>query len=305
MRRGAPPHAFTVDVEEYFHVNAFDRSVTCEDWTTLPSRAGRSVDEILELLARHDATATFFVLGWLAERHPEIPKRIAAAGHEIGSHGWWHRRVVTLTPDQFRAEVRDCKRRLEDLTGHSVVGFRAPSFSILPPVDWAYDVLIEEGYAYDSSVFPIRRRNYGTPNACPDPHVVERPVGTLVEFPMATRSVAGFRIPGAGGAYLRLLPFALTRGTLRAYSRQGKTAIFYTHPWEIDPDQPRLDVPLLSRVRHYGMLARTRPRLEQLLAEFRFASIAECHGDLIRTASSVAVAPSGSSLHVATQSRPG
>ncbi len=286
MTRGETPHAFTVDVEEYFHVNAFDRSVTRDDWTTLPSRAGRSVDELLEMLARHDATGTFFVLGWLAERHPDIPRRIAAAGHEIGSHGWWHRRVTTLTPDRFREEVRDCKRRLEDLTGQPVVGFRAPSFSILPPVEWAYDVLIEEGYAYDSSVFPIRRRNYGNPNACPDPHAVTRPAGTLIEFPMATRSVAGLRFPGAGGAYLRLLPFAMTRGTLREYSRQGKTAIFYTHPWEIDLDQPRLEVPLVSRIRHYGGLARTRPRLERLLAEFRFASIAECHGDLIRTASS-------------------
>ncbi|MFV1988060.1 MAG: XrtA system polysaccharide deacetylase [Gemmatimonadota bacterium] len=300
MTRRAPPHAFTVDVEEYFHVNAFDGSISRDDWSTLPSRVGRSVDELLEMLERHDATATFFVLGWLAERHPDIPRRIAAAGHEIASHGWWHRRVVTLTPGQFREEVRESKHRLEDITGHPVIGFRAPSFSILPPVDWAYEILIEEGYAYDSSVFPIRRRNYGDPNACPDPHVLERPAGTLIEFPMATRRIAGLRIPGAGGAYLRLLPFGVTRGTLRQHSRQGKTAIFYTHPWEIDPGQPRLDVPLLSRLRHYGKLARTRPRLERLLAEFRFASIAECHRDLIRTGNSTTAAPVDAPLRVAT-----
>jgi polysaccharide deacetylase family protein (PEP-CTERM system associated) len=278
------PHAFTVDVEEYFHVNAFDGLVTMEDWGKLPSRVGRSLDDLLELLESHDATGTFFVLGWLAERHPDIPKRIAEAGHEVASHGWQHRRVFTLTPEQFRTAVRDSKRLLEDLIGHSVIGFRAPSFSILPPAEWAYDVLIEEGFVYDSSVFPIRRRNYGNPNANPQPHRIERLAGTLIEFPMATRKVAGLRIPGAGGAYLRLLPFGLTRGTLRDYSRRGETAIFYTHPWEIDPDQPRLDVPMGAKFRHYRNLHRTAPRLERLLAEFRFASIADCHGDLIRTA---------------------
>lgn len=284
MTMAAPAHAFTVDVEEYFHVSAFDGSVTKDQWETLPSRVGSSVDELLDMLARHDATGTFFVLGWVANRQPEIPRKIAAAGHEIASHGWWHRRVVTLTPEQFRKEVRDSKHLLEDLTGQPVQGFRAPSFSILPPAEWAYDVLLDEGYTYDSSIFPIHRRNYGSPNADPAPHAIRREAGSLMEFPMATRKVAGLRIPGAGGAYLRLLPFSLTRGTLLAYARRGETAIFYTHPWEIDPDQPRLEVPLISRLRHYGRLRQTRRRLERLLTEFRFSSIIECHGELLRSA---------------------
>ena len=163
MTRSPTPQAFSVDVEEYFQVSAFEEVLTREEWEAMPSRVGRSVETLLEMMARHSTTGTFFILGWVAQKHPDIPRRIAGAGHEIASHGWWHRRVPTLAPEEFRREVRDSRRILEDLTGKRVLGFRAPSFSLLAGQEWAYDVLIEEGYVYDSSVFPIRRPNYGNP----------------------------------------------------------------------------------------------------------------------------------------------
>lgn len=281
MTPGETPQAMTVDVEEYFHVTAFDGHISRERWSDLPSRVEASVDRLLALFAEHGARATFFTLGWVADRHPNVPRKIAGAGHEIASHGWWHRRVVTLTREQFRREVARSKKLLEDLTGAPVAGYRAPSFSILPRVDWAYDVLIEEGYRYDSSVFPIRRRDYGNPNANPRAHVIERPGGRLLELPMATTEFAGVRLPGAGGAYLRLLPLALTRRTAREYEARGESGIFYVHPWEIDPDQPRFDVPLAARVRHYGRLTAMLGRLGGLLGEFRFASISECYAETL------------------------
>ena len=276
---GPGPQAFTVDVEEYFQVNAFAKVVPRERWDTLSSRVEASVDVLLEMLDRHGARGTFFTLGWVADRQPGVVKRISEAGHEIGSHGWWHRRIPSLTPEEFRAEARDSKARLEDLIGRPVIGYRAPSFSLLPSVHWAYDVLIEEGYAYDSSVFPIRRRNYGNPHADPEPHRVMREAGSIMEFPMATTSLGGLRLPGAGGAYLRLLPFGLTRRAAREHSSRGRSGVFYTHPWELDTEQPRFRVPLTTRIRHYGRLDRTRTRLERLLREFTFRSIAECFAD--------------------------
>jgi polysaccharide deacetylase family protein (PEP-CTERM system associated) len=291
--------AFTVDVEDYFQVNAFGDSVPREDWDRMPSRVVRNVDALLGLLDRHDAKATFFILGWVADRHPSIPREIAAAGHEIASHGWWHRRVLALDPDEFRAEVRDSKAVLEDLTGKPVVGYRAPSFSLLPSVEWAYDVLLEEGYVYDSSVFPIRRRGYGNPDADPRPHDVVRSGGVILEIPMATREFAGMRIPGAGGAYLRILPFGLTLGTAAAHEARGESGVFYTHPWEVDPDQPRLRVPPLTRLRHYTGLGRMMPRLERLFGAFDFGSIEQCFAtELARVATRPAAA--GGALPFAT-----
>jgi len=294
MRGKDPPQAFTVDVEEYFQVNAFADEVSRDQWTSLPSRVAGSVDSLLDMLGRHHATGTFFVLGWVAERLPDLPRRISDAGHEVASHGWWHRRIPTLTRDEFRTEIRDSKARLEDLTGRPVTGFRAPSFSLLPSVEWAYDILIEEGYAYDSSVFPIRRRNYGNPRANPRAHRVVRDAGTILELPMATTSFAGIRFPAAGGAYLRLLPFGITRRAVREHTTRGDSGVFYTHPWEVDPDQPRLAVPLLPRLRHYGGLSRTGPRLERLLSNFRFASIMECFREELSSGDEPAGLPAAS-----------
>lgn len=267
-------HIFTVDVEEYFQVSAFDAAVARADWPTLPSRIERNVGSLLDLLARHDTSATFFVLGWIADKHPDVVQTIASAGHEIASHGWWHRRVTALTPDEFRSEVRMSKRALEDVIGNPVLGFRAPNFSIVPGKEWAFDVLLEEGYRYDSSLFPVRRPGYGYPHATTRPHFIRRSVGELLEFPLATAVWKGLRVPAAGGGYFRQLPYALTRAAFRQHSHRGISGTFYIHSWEFDPDQPRVSVPWLTRLRHYRGLSRTLARLGQLLSEFRFTSVA-------------------------------
>ena len=272
----ATEHIFTVDVEEYFQVGAFDRVLRREDWDSQPSRLEHSVGILLELLARHDANATFFTLGWVAERHPFLMRRIADAGHEIASHGHWHRRVNTLTPDEFREDVRVSKAILEEHSGAPVWGFRAPNFSITPGTEWAFDILIEEGFRYDSSLFPIHRPGYGSPKAPPVPHLIHRPAGTLTELPLATTQWRGMRIPAAGGAYLRHLPFRLIQRAFREHDAGGIPAMFYIHPWELDPEQPRINVPWHTHVRHYGGLRKTQPLLERLLGEFRFRSVAQC-----------------------------
>ena len=271
-------HIFTVDVEDYFQVNAFESSVSRNDWDGLPSRVERSTDVILDLLARKGMVGTFFTLGWVARKAPDLVRRIAAAGHEIASHGWWHRKVTDLTPDQFREEVRSSRAILEDQGGQRVSGFRAPSFSIVPGREWAFDVLLEEGYRYDSSLFPIRRPGYGYPSANPDPHLIRRASGTLLELPPATTGFGGVRLPAAGGGYFRQLPYGLFPRAFRQCQARGVSAMFYIHPWEVDVDQPRIAVPLIARLRHYTGLHRTLPRLERLLGEFRFTSVARRFG---------------------------
>ena len=270
-----PAHLFSIDVEEHFHVSAFDRVLSRDAWDRQPSRVEASTDRLLDLLARHEARATCFVLGWLADRKPALVKRIAAAGHEIAAHGWWHRKVTQLAPEELRRELRDTKHLLEDLSGSEVKGFRAPSFSIVPGSEWAFDVLLEEGYTYDSSLFPIRRPDYGYPSAPTRPHEIIRPSGTLLEIPLATVNLFGVRVPAAGGGYLRQLPYALTRAAARQASRRKHPGMFYIHPWEIDPGQPRLPVDWVTRVRHYRGLGHTLGRLERFLSEFRVISVAD------------------------------
>ena len=266
-------HLFTVDVEEYFQVSAFERVAPREQWDRLPSRVVASTETLLDMLAEREMTGTFFTLGWIADRHPALVRRIAAAGHEIASHGWWHRRVTALTPHQFRLDVRDAKAILEDVSGRPVTGFRAPSFSIVPGLEWALQVLMEEGYEYDSSLFPIRRSGYGYAGTHPASHVLPLTNGCLVEFPPATTVIAGARVPAAGGGYLRQLPFSLIRRAFREHSEAGTPAVFYIHPWELDPEQPRMRVSTLTRLRHYRGLADTRGLIERLLSEFQFTSI--------------------------------
>lgn len=270
----AVEHIFTVDVEEYFQVSAFDAAVSRADWPALPSRIEYNVDLLLDLLARHGATGTFFTLGWIADKHPGVIQKIAEAGHEIASHGWWHRRVTTLTPEEFRSEVRSSKAVLEDVCGECVRGFRAPNFSIVPGKEWAFDVLLEEGYSYDSSLFPVRRPGYGYPNAIPLPHFIQRASGSLLELPMATLAWGGLRLPAAGGGYFRHFPYALTRRAFQQHTARGIAGTFYIHTWEVDQDQPRLPVSWLTRMRHYHGLSLTHSRLERLLSEFRFTSVA-------------------------------
>ncbi len=262
-----------MDVEEHFQVSAFEPFVPRESWDRLQSRVAGNVSALLELLARHEARATFFVLGWVAERQPEMVKAIAGAGHEVASHGWDHRRVTDQTPDEFRTSVRRTKAALEALTGAPVLGFRAPSFSIVPGREWALDVLVEEGYRYDSSLFPVRRPGYGYAAGQRDPHWLERPGGRLAEIPPATWRVAGVNLPAAGGAYFRLFPYGLVRAALKDCERRAVSGTFYIHPWEVDPAQPRVEAPWLTRVRHYTGLSRTAQRLDRLLSAFRFTAI--------------------------------
>ena len=267
-------HIFTVDVEEYFQVHAFEGVVRRSEWPTLPSRVVHNVEVLLDLLAEHDVTATFFVLGWVADRHPQIVRLIAEAGHEIASHGWWHYRVTSLQPDEFRDDIRSSKALLEDICGQSVTGYRAPSFSITPDSQFAFEILVEEGYLYDSSIFPIRRTNYGWPGAPPIPHVKNCVNGALLEFPLATSLLGPFRVPAAGGGYLRQFPFALVQRAFREHSAEGVPAVFYIHPWELDPEQPRLRVGPLTRIRHYRGLRGIRGCIERLFSEFEFTSVA-------------------------------
>jgi polysaccharide deacetylase family protein (PEP-CTERM system associated) len=268
-------HHFTVDVEEYFQVSAFESRVARAGWDRLESRVVDSVELLLDLLARYGARATFFVLGWIAERHPEMVRSIAEAGHEVASHGWDHCRVTDQSPEQFRASVKRTRQLLQDLTGGPVIGFRAPSFSIVPGLEWALDVLVDEGYGYDSSLFPVRRPGYGYPGAARDPYWLKVAGGRLAEVPPATLRRLGVNLPTAGGAYFRVFPYHFVLATLREYERRAVPATFYIHPWEVDPGQPRLDVSWLARARHYTGLKRTVDRLERLLGEFRFVPIAE------------------------------
>ena len=267
-------HFFTVDVEEYFQVKALESAVSRSEWMSCPSRLARSIDALLARLDRYGASGTFFVLGWIAEHRPEVVRDIAAAGHEIASHGFWHERVTALDRNAFREDVRTSKQTLEDLIGREVIGYRAPSFSIVPGCEWAFDVLIEEGYRYDSSLFPIRRRGYGYPNAPRTPHVIQRSAGNLAEFPLATTSIFRYPVPAAGGGYLRQFPLSIIRRAFREASARTEPATFYIHPWEIDPRQPRLPVSVLNRIRHYRGLESTLDRIDTLLEEFTFATIA-------------------------------
>ncbi len=268
-------HFFSVDVEEHFHAHVFERVVPMRAWEDQPSRVEHATGVLLDLLARHGARGTFFVLGWVARRSPALVRRIAAAGHEIGSHTWSHPRVSGLTRAQFKEELRSSKAILEELSGTRVLGFRAPSFSIRPGMEWAFDVLLEEGYRYDSSLFPIHRPDYGYPTAPRRPHVLERPAGALREFPLATTRMLGVSVPAAGGAYLRHFPFWVVRRAFREGAASGVPGMLYVHPWEVDLAQPRLPVSRTTQIRHYGGLERTLPRLERLLREFRFGSVAE------------------------------
>ena len=266
-------HHFTVDLEEYFQVAGFEPHVARSAWGRFESRVARQVEWLLELLERHEARGTFFVLGWIADRSPEIVRAIARAGHEIASHGWDHARVTSQTPEQFRASIRRSKKVLEDISGGPVWGFRAPNFSIVPGREWALDLLVEEGYRYDSSLFPVRRPGYGYPSGSTDPYWIERPCGGLAEIPPTTLRWCGLRLPAAGGAYFRLLPYALVQAAFRQCERRGVPGTFYIHPWELDADQPRVRCSWLTRVRHYGGLRATVPRLDRLLAEFPFTAV--------------------------------
>jgi polysaccharide deacetylase family protein (PEP-CTERM system associated) len=272
------PHvvnALTVDVEDYYHVSAFEQDVQRDHWDQYASRVVGSTGRLLELLGRHGVQATFFVLGWVAERHPQLVRDLYAAGHEVGSHGYWHRLIYRQSVDEFRQDVRRSRQVLEDAIGAPVTTYRAPSFSITRQSQWALQVLVEEGFLVDSSVFPIYHDRYGIPGAQPRIHSIATPAGPLWEFPPSVVRWAGLTLPIGGGGYFRLYPFWLTyRGLLRINRREHRPFMVYVHPWEIDPDQPRLGVgSRVSRFRHYVNLGRTERKLNALLSRFHFATL--------------------------------
>ena len=267
-------NALTIDVEEYFQVSAFDGIVPRAAWDQFESRVERSTDRILQLMADANVQGTFFILGWLAEKNPALVRKIASLGHEIGSHSFRHRLVYELTPEEFRRDLRQARAAIEDACGQAVMSFRAPSFSMTSRSEWALDILIEEGYAYDSSIFPIHHDRYGMSGAPRHAHLMTRPSGSIWEVPPSTVRIGGVTLPVAGGGYFRLMPYELTRRAIaRLNDVEHRPANVYLHPWELDPEQPRMPVSGLTRFRHYVNLGRTERRLERLLAAFSFGPI--------------------------------
>lgn len=264
----APRNAMTVDVEDYFQVAAFAGHISRGDWDTMACRVERNTDRVLEIFAGQGVRATFFTLGWVAERYKGLIRRIVDGGHELASHGLEHKPVFSQTAEEFRADVRRTKLLLEDIGGTAVTGYRAASFSITPQTLWAFDVLADEGYRYSSSIYPIRHDLYGMPSAPRFPYKPAR--SNLVEIPLSTISLFGHNLPCSGGGYFRLLPYAMSRWALRRVNgRERQPGIFYFHPWEIDPDQPRQQkAPVKSRFRHYVNLRRMEDRLKRLLQDF-------------------------------------
>lgn len=260
-------NAMTVDVEDWFQVQAFAGTISRDDWDSLPRRVEASTDRFLAMFDAAGVHATFFTLGWVADRYPALVRRIVAGGHELASHGYAHRLVHEQAPEDFRADVQRARLLLEDVGGVTVRGYRAPTFSIDGRNPWAWGVLAETGHAYSSSVFPIRHDLYGMPDAPRGPHRVDG--GRLLEIPMTTVTLGGRNLPCAGGGYFRLFPYALFRAGLRRVNAGGMPGLFYTHPWEIDPEQPRVAAaPALSRFRHTINLARNAARIGRLLDDF-------------------------------------
>ena len=268
-------NAMSVDVEDYFHVSVFDGIVPRSQWARMESRVCANTHRLLDLFDEFGVASTFFVLGWVAERHPDLVRDIASRGHEIASHGYAHRLIYDQTPAAFREDVRRAKQVLEDAAGCEVLGYRAPSYSVTPRSLWALDVLIEEGYRYDSSIFPVRHDRYGIPVSPREPFHIARTGGGLMEVPGSTVRLGPLNLPIAGGGSFRILPYGWMRwGIARLNRTEQRPAVFYIHPWEIDPDQPRLAAGWLGRFRHYRNLDETESRLRALLTDFRFTTVA-------------------------------
>jgi polysaccharide deacetylase family protein (PEP-CTERM system associated) len=266
--------AFTVDVEDYFHVEAFRHLVTPEAWGSMEQRVEPPTRRILNLLEEHGTRATFFLLGWVAEQRPSLVHDIVAGGHEVAIHGYDHRPITVMTPDELREDLRRAKGIVEDLTGHAVLGYRAPTYSVVRDTIWALDVIAEEGLRYDSSIFPIAHDRYGIPTAARYPWVETRGARRLSEFPISTVRLLGRNLPFVGGGYLRLLPMGYVRwGMRRVTSDERRPAMLYVHPWELDADQPTMPVGRVARLRHYHGIDRVEGRLRTLLTEFPFDTV--------------------------------
>ncbi len=264
-------NALTIDVEDYYMVSAFAEQIKFEDWCRYESRVERNTYKILDLLNEHEVKGTFFILGWVAEKYPGLIKKIHEAGHEVACHGYNHRLIYDLTPEQFREDTKRAKSILEDTAGTEVIGYRATSYSIIPETIWALDILIEEGFLYDSSIFPIHHDRYGYPGAQRFPHVLKRDSGEIREFPPSTLPFFGQNVPVAGGGYLRLFPLQITKAAIKRINvKENNVAVLYIHPWEIDIDQPQMNGRWLSKRRHYLNLRSTLPKLKSLLRDFAF-----------------------------------
>ncbi|AFL76067.1 XrtA system polysaccharide deacetylase [Thiocystis violascens] len=265
-------NAFTIDVEDYFQVSAFEAHIERRDWSSLPCRIERNMDRILAILNRHGVQATFFTLGWIAERFPRIIRELVDGGHELASHGYEHIRVTQQNRADFGQDIRRTKTLLEDIGGVEVLGYRAASYSIDRSCLWAHDELREAGYRYSSSIYPIHHDLYGIPDAPRFAYFPRADDDTFVEIPITTTDILGYRLPCGGGGYFRLFPYALSRWAIERVNRQDReSAIFYFHPWEIDPEQPQqVGLKFKTRFRHYLNLHRTEARLNRLLTDFQW-----------------------------------
>ncbi len=269
-------NALTVDVEDYFQVSAFAKSIKQNYWDNHPSRVEKNTRRLMDMFDEAQVKATFFVLGWVADRNRRLIEDIAQRGHEVASHGYSHQLIYNQTPEVFREETIRSKRLLEDIVQMPVRGYRAASYSITKKSLWALDILAEAGFEYDSSIFPVRHDRYGIADAIEVPHLLKTPQGhSLVEFPLSTAKLLNYKLPIAGGGYFRLYPYALSRAGLAQVNRRAQPFIFYLHPWEIDPEQPRIEAGLFSRFRHYNNLSRCEERLQQLLNDFEFTTAAK------------------------------
>jgi polysaccharide deacetylase family protein (PEP-CTERM system associated) len=268
-------NALSIDVEDYFQVEAFSSRISYAEWDAYPSRVESNVDRILDILAGQGTKATFFVLGWIAQKFPHLVTKIAISGHEIGCHGFAHQRINRLTPEQFRLDIRCARQQLMEQVQQPVDCYRAPCFSIVRATMWATDILVEEGFVFDSSIFPVHHDFYGIPGSERFPHWLKTPRGqTMFEFPPSTVRRWDNNWGVAGGGYLRLAPYALTQWAIRRINEsEGQPAMVYFHPWEIDPGQPRVAASHRSRLRHYTNLSTTETKLRQLLRDFRFTTL--------------------------------
>jgi polysaccharide deacetylase family protein (PEP-CTERM system associated) len=260
-------NALTVDLEEFYHATAFAGG---SEHRTYGSRVEQNTERTLAILAEKNCHATFFTVGSVGERFPQLIRRVADSGHEIACHSFAHHLIYSLSPDQFHDDTLRAKRILEDASGNAVCGYRAPSFSITEDSEWAFEILAELGFTYDSSIFPIKHPNYGMPNAPREPFTVKTPVGSITEFPMPTLEIAGARAPLAGGAYLRFLPYWFTRWGIRYLNAEGRSTCIYLHPWELDPEQPKMNGNITARIRHYSGLRGAETKFRRLLEDFRF-----------------------------------
>lgn len=274
-------HAMTVDVEDYFHVAALAKAIKPADWDKWPSRVEANTNKLLALFSEKNIKATFFVLGWVADRYPDIVKAIVAEGHEVASHGYTHQLVYSQTPQVFRQESERSKKLLEDQSGRAVEGYRAASYSITQKSLWALDILAELGFTWDSSIFPVHHDRYGIPGSPEEPYEIATANGLVKELPLTTAKFLGLTMPAAGGGYFRQYPYALSRYLFNK-AAQAKTGgqcsqIFYLHPWEIDPDQPKVEgISWFSQFRHYTNLDKCYDRLEHMIDDFQFGRVSDC-----------------------------